>query len=141
MSDAGSIQEETVMVEEPVQIEDVNHAIRLVLKNAMFTDGVVRGLHEVSKAIEAGRAQVVFLNEACDEGSYKKLVEALCEEKQIPIVNCPSAKELGEWAGLCSLDAEGNPKKVVGASAVAVIDYGEETEALRYLSQHITNAQ
>ena len=79
----------------------------------MFVDGVVRGLHEVSKAIEASRAQVVFLNEACDEGSYKKLVEALCEEKQIPIVNCPDAKSLGEWAGLCTVDAEGNPKKVL----------------------------
>eukprot|EP00398_MALV-I-01_sp_L67-1_P000740 gene740-311_t len=137
-SDAGSEVEVEVEIEE--EITDVFTAVRKVLKNAMFQDGVVRGLHEVSKAIEAGRAQVVFLNEACDEGSYKKLIEALCEEKQIPIVNAPDAKQLGEWAGLCTVDAEGNPKKVVGASAVAVIDYGEESEALRFLSNHITNA-
>ena len=33
-------------------------------------------------------------------------------------------KELGQWAGLCKVDKDGNPRKVVGASCVAITDYG-----------------
>lgn len=42
-------------------------------------------------------------------------------------------KKLGELAALCKLDAEGNPTKVVGCSSACIIDYGEETEALKVL--------
>jgi hypothetical protein len=42
-------------------------------------------------------------------------------------------KKLGELAGLCKLDAEGSPAKVIGCSSACVTDYGEETEALRVL--------
>ena len=35
------------------------------LKRALQVDGVIRGLHEVSKYVEACKAQVVFLAESC----------------------------------------------------------------------------
>ena len=105
----------------------------------MFVDGVVRGLHEVSKAIEASKAQVVFLNEACDEGSYKKLIEALCTEHGINLMKVPDTTELGEWAGLCKIDAEGNARKVVSCSCVCVTDYGEQSEALDFLLKDLGN--
>ena len=41
------------------------HLGTLRLKRALQVDGVIRGLHEVSKYVEACKAQVVFLAESC----------------------------------------------------------------------------
>ncbi|CAJ0835527.1 20042_t:CDS:2 [Entrophospora sp. SA101] len=46
------------------------------------------------------------------------------------------AKKLGEWAGLCKIDREGNPRKVVGCSCVVVKDYGEDSEARNVLLEY-----
>ena len=59
-------------------------------------------------------------------------------------------KKLGEMVGLCKIDKEGNPRKVVGCSCVVVKviphhlsllliaqDYGEEGEALQVLLDHL----
>ena len=46
---------------------------------------------------------------------------------------CHNFQELGEWAGLCKIDSEGNPRKVVGASCVAITDFGEEGRAYNFL--------
>ena len=45
--------------------------------------------------------------------------------------------KLGEWAGLCKIDAEGNARKVVKCSCVVVKDYGSEGEALDVLLEHL----
>merc|ERR1719388_513245 len=68
-------------VEEEEEVNDLPTAIRKVLKNAMVADGCIRGLHEVAKYVDAGKAQVVFLAESCNEPTYKKLVQGLCLEK------------------------------------------------------------
>merc|ERR1712188_290544 len=59
-----------------------------------------------------------------------------------PSTVCPSKvddqMELGEWAGLCKIDAEGNAKKVVKASCVVIHNWGEESPARSYvLENHI----
>ena len=51
---------------------------------------------------------------------YKKLVQALCNEHQIPLIKVDNNKKLGEWSGLCKIDAVGKPRKVVGCSCVVV---------------------
>lgn len=55
------------------------------------------------------------LNEACEEEAYKKLVVALCSEHKIPLIKVPDGKQLGEWAGLCTL------KHIIPLVAVAAI--------------------
>merc|ERR1712183_1100312 len=125
MSELDENEAPAVAVEEEV-VEDLPTAIRKVLKNAMVADGCIRGLHEVAKYIDASKAQVVFLAESCNEATYKKLVQGLCLEKNVPLIDVPDNKSLGEWAGLCRIDKDGNPRKVVGASCAAVVDYGEE---------------
>merc|ERR1711918_233298 len=45
--------------------------------------------------------------------------------------------ELGEWAGLCKIDKEGNARKVVACSCVCVTDYGEQSEALDFLLKEL----
>ena len=62
-----------------------------------------RSLREASKALDRRQAHMCVLNEACEEEAYKKLVVALCSEHKIPLIKVPDGKQLGEWAGLCTL--------------------------------------
>ena len=126
---------EIVKVEEEV-VADMNTAIRKVLKIARGKDGIVRGIHEVVKSLETKKAKVAFLAASCSDENYKKLITALCKEKHIPLVEVPDNKSLGEWAGLCKIDKDGEPRKVVGASCVAVTDFAEESLALNFLKTH-----
>merc|ERR1712048_117514 len=120
-------------VEAEEEVTDLMGAVKKVLKNALVVDGAIRGLHEVAKHIDAGKAQVVFLAESCNEPTYKKLVQGLCLEKNVPLIDVPDNKSLGEWAGLCKIDKDGLPRKVVGASCVAVTEFGEDNEGLAWL--------
>jgi small subunit ribosomal protein S12e len=51
---------------------------------------------------------------------YKKLVQALCNEHQIPLIKVDNNKKLGEWAGLCKIDNTGKARKIVGCSCVVI---------------------
>jgi small subunit ribosomal protein S12e len=54
-----------------------------VLKTALITDGLARGLHESAKALDKRQALLCVLADNCDEPMYKKLVQALCQEHQV----------------------------------------------------------
>ncbi|OJD26710.1 40S ribosomal protein S12 [Blastomyces percursus] len=103
-------------------------ALKGVLKIALIHDGLARGLREASKALDRRQAHMCVLNEGCEEDAYKKLVIALCQEHKIPLIKVPDGKMLGEWVGLCVLDREGNPRKVVNCSCVVLRDWGEESQ-------------
>ena len=87
-----------------------------------------------------GAAQLVVLAQDCDNGDYVKLVEGLCKEKSISLLKVPKKEQLGEWCGLCKIDEEGNPTKIVKCSCAAIRDYGEETEGLAVLMEHLKSA-
>merc|ERR1712176_314254 len=108
-----------------------------VLKKALAHDGLARGLREAARAIEQRTARAVLLAKDCDQPDYNKLINALCKEVDIPLLAVPKAKQLGEWCGLCKVDQEGQARKVVGCSCVAIKDFGEETEALSMFLDHI----
>lgn len=133
-------EEETPQQEVEEVINDLPGAIRRVLKDALTVDGVIRGLHEVAKHLEAGKARVCFLASSCNEEAYKKLVKGLCLEHNVQVVEVEDNKQLGEWAGLCKIDAEGNPKKVVGATCVVITEYGkEEGPAYEFLTSYLSS--
>lgn len=116
---------------------DVMTALRLVLKKAMAHDGLCKGLHEACRAIERGQAQLCVLAESCDANGYTKLIEALCTENNVSLISVADAKSLGEWCGLCKIDAEGNARKVVGCSCAVITDYGEQSEGLAVLQEYL----
>ncbi|MCJ1312492.1 40S ribosomal protein S12 [Agyrium rufum] len=116
-------------------------ALKGVLKLALIHDGLARGLREASKALDRRQAHMCVLNEACEEEAYKKLVVALCEEHKIPLIKVPDGKQLGEWAGLCVLDREGNARKVVNCSCVVVRDWGEESQERSILLNYFQTEQ
>jgi small subunit ribosomal protein S12e len=121
----------------PGEALDVNSAVALVLKKALAHDGLSRGLHESARALERGTAQLCVLADDCDQPDIKKLVEALCAEHNVSLLSVPESKQLGQWAGLCKLDAEGEARKVVGCSCAVVTDYGEETEGLAVVQNYL----
>nr|ABZ04264.1 ribosomal protein rps12 [Lineus viridis] len=115
---------------------DINTALQEVLKTALIHDGLARGLHECTKALDTRRAVLCVLANNCDEPGYTKLVEALCAEHTINLIKIENKKKLGEWAGLCKIDKDGKPRKVVGCSCVVVKDYGKETQAYDVLTEY-----
>ncbi|RKF58392.1 40S ribosomal protein S12 [Golovinomyces cichoracearum] len=119
----------------------VLEALKGVLRLALKHDGLARGLRETSKALDRGEAHMCVLNEACEEESYKKLIVALCSEHKIPLIKVPDGKQLGEWAGLCVLDREGNARKVVNCSSVVVKDWGEESQERSTLLNYFQSEQ
>ncbi|KAL5725116.1 40S ribosomal protein S12 [Ranunculus cassubicifolius] len=116
---------------------DLMTALQSVLKKSLAHDGLARGLHEGAKVIEKHAAQLCVVAEDCDQPDYVKLVKALCADNNVNLISVPSAKTLGEWAGLCKIDSEGKARKVVGCSCVVVKDYGEESEGLNIVQEHV----
>ena len=124
----------------------VEEALQQVLKNALYADGLSRGLRETVKALDrysilifimtSRQAHLCVLCESCTEKEYVRLVEALCAEHNINLIKVQDAKKLGEWVGLCKIDREGNARKIVGCSSVAVKDFGEESEAMNVLMDY-----
>ncbi|KAI7865694.1 50S ribosomal protein L30e-like protein [Spinellus fusiger] len=126
-------QEVEVVAEVSKGQMSVEEALQEVLRRALVHDGLARGLKEAVKALDRRQAHLAVLCESCTESEYIKLVEALCAEHNINLIKVSDAKKLGEWAGLCKIDREGNARKVVGCSCVAVTDFGEESEAMNVL--------
>eukprot|EP01083_Nonionella_stella_P243999 849714_1 len=132
MSDAGGDERpaEVAAVAEAEPTADgkmkVQEALKEVLKAALISDGLARGLHEAAKALDRRTAHFCVLAENCDEPMYTKLVEALCGEHDIPLIKVKDNKTLGEWVGLCKYDKEGTARKVVKCSCCVVKDWGPE---------------
>ena len=91
------------------------------------------------QAIESRKALLCVLAQDCDQADYTKLIQALCNEVNVHLIRVPQAVQLGEWAGLCKLDADGSARKVVKCSCVVVSDYGEESEGLRVLQNFLNS--
>ena len=128
----------------PKEPLDLNSALQMVLKKSLAHDGLARGLHEVVREIEREGAQLVVLSENCDQGDYKKLIEALCHEKNVNLMTVPDKMQLGEWCGLCKIDSEGEAQKVVRCSCAVVTWAGgaemnaeEDSHALNVLLEYL----
>ncbi|PSN56604.1 40S ribosomal protein S12 [Blattella germanica] len=120
---------------------DINSALQEVLKMALTHGSLAHGLHEAAKALDKRQALLCVLAENCNEPMYKKLVQALCNEHQIPLIKVDNNKKLGEWAGLCKIDNAGKARKVVGCSCVVVKDYGEETQSIETLKNFMKQSR
>lgn len=99
--------------------------------------GLVKGLNEVCKALDRKEAVLCILAKNCEDPKYMKLVTALAKYNNIPVIHVDERNELGEWLGHCKYDKEGAARKVKGTSSVCIKDYGEESEALSFVLNHI----
>uniref|UniRef100_H2YJS0 40S ribosomal protein S12 n=1 Tax=Ciona savignyi TaxID=51511 RepID=H2YJS0_CIOSA len=103
---------------------NLNTALQEVLKTAVISDGLVRGLNE--RALDKRQAHLCVLANNCDKSSYVRLTKALWNEHQISLIKVNDNKKLGEWSGLCKIEQEGKRRKVVVCSCVVVRDWGKE---------------
>merc|ERR1711907_866302 len=113
----------------------VTLALREVISKAIIHDGVSRGIREAIRAIEQGSAQLCILAAACDESSYYKIVESLCQEHNVNTILVKEASDLGEWVGLGRTALNGKKKggqtAKIGCCHCAVItDFGEQSAGL-----------
>eukprot|EP00731_Ephydatia_muelleri_P031645 Em0023g152a len=115
----------------------IKDALKEVLKNALIHDGLAKGLREGVKALDKRQALLCVLAKNCSEANYIRLVEALCNEHQIKLLKVEDKDELGEWVGLCKIDKEGKPRKVVKCSCVVVKDIGVDSEAWTVVQEYI----
>jgi len=116
---------------------DLQSALQEVLKTAVIYDGVARGLNEAVRALDKRQAHLCLLAKNCDQKEYVRLIEGLCNEHQIPLMKVDDNKKLGEMAGLCKIDPEGKPRKVVGCSCVVIGEWGKEGQAHDVLQEHL----
>ena len=117
--------------------DNLMKALQTVVKKSMACDGLVKGLNQVGKALDRKEAHICVLADDCDDPKYKKLISALAKQGKIPLIEVDSRQELGQWLGQCKYDKEGNARKVRGASSVAILDYGEQSDALAFLENYI----
>uniref|UniRef100_A0A1I7YRD0 40S ribosomal protein S12 n=1 Tax=Steinernema glaseri TaxID=37863 RepID=A0A1I7YRD0_9BILA len=118
---------------------DVKEALQKVLKSALIADGLARGLHEACKALDKRQAHFCVLASNCDEPQYVKLVKALCQKHEIPLLEVENKKDLGEWAGLFKMDKEMKARKVVGCSCAVIKDFGREDQARQVIQEFISS--
>ncbi|KAF4019619.1 hypothetical protein G4228_011108 [Cervus hanglu yarkandensis] len=117
-------------------VMNVNTALQQVLKTALILDGLARGIHEAAKTLDKRQVHLCVLVSNSDEPVYVKSVEALCADHQINLIKVDDNKKLGEWVGLCKIDREGKPRKVVGCSCAVVKDYGKESQAKDVIEEY-----
>ena len=133
-------------VEEQVQEAPLNRetAIQKALKVALTRGTVVKGISEVLKALEAKKVKVVFLAENCDNDQYKETITALAKEHKVPVLMVDTWENLKDYCRLGLLSstikeiAEKKNKEAKikpRCSSAAILDWGEETDAKKYLEE------
>jgi len=108
---------------------ELQEALKITVREACNQRCIARGLNECCRALDQRKAVLCLLANNCNEANYIKLVEALCAEHQIPLVKVDDNEMLGQWVGLCKIDEEGNPTKVVKCSCAVITAWGPESEA------------
>merc|ERR1712216_1039745 len=58
-----------------------------------------------------GGAQLVVLSENCDQGDYKKLIEALCHEKNVNLMTVPDKMQLASGAACARSTPRATPRR------------------------------
>jgi len=137
MSESDHEQPEVAQPVEEEKCDNIHTAIKTVLKKSLANNGVVKGLNEVVKALDRKEALLAVLSEDCEDAKYKKLVTSLCKANNIPLLEVEKRSELGEWLSQCKYDKTGVARKIRGCSSAAIKDYGEDTEALNFVLNHI----
>lgn len=86
MSDSGEVEQIQVAADASQGALTIEEALQEVLKKALISDGLVRGIRECVKALDRREAKLCVLVETVTEKAYLKLVEALCAEHNINLI-------------------------------------------------------
>ena len=140
------VEQQEQQAEEQVQDTPLNTetAIQKVLKVALTRGAVVKGISEVLKALEAQKVKVIFMADNCDNDQYKQTITALAKEKKVPVLTIDTWENLKDYCHLGLLSStikeiaekKGKEAKIKPrCSSAAILDWGEETDAKKYLEE------
>ena len=134
-----------VQVEEAKPLDRIT-AIQTVLGIALHHGGVVKGVAECLKALEAGKAKVAFIAEDCDNEQLKNTITTLAAQTGVPVVEVPTWVELKDFCKLGMLSStiikiaeeKGKEAKIKPkCSSAVIVDWGEDSEARRFLENDL----
>ncbi|ELP91907.1 40S ribosomal protein S12, putative [Entamoeba invadens IP1] len=114
---------EAQVAQEVEQVEELSQElkdIKEVLKQAKVQCTLIKGLKQSLKFIENDNALYAFIAEDLDEEDYKKLITALCKEKNIKIVKVPQKSQLAEWTSQAKVNAEGKVVRSTKCSCAVI---------------------
>ncbi|MFH1400031.1 MAG: ribosomal L7Ae/L30e/S12e/Gadd45 family protein [Nanoarchaeota archaeon] len=101
-------------------MEKIFEAVELANK----TGKIAKGVNEVTKNIERGKAKFVVVAKNVNPPEVTMHIPLLAKEKGIPCVEVDSKEELGAAAGL-----------PLGSAAVCIIEPGEAKDLIKELAQ------
>ncbi|MBU2476417.1 50S ribosomal protein L7Ae [Candidatus Micrarchaeota archaeon] len=90
-----------------------------LIETAKKTGKIRIGVNETTKAVERGKAKIIFIAEDITPQELVMHLPLLCEEKKIPYSYITTKKELGEKAGI-----------EVGTASIAVMEEGSAKKQL-----------
>ena len=137
-------------VQQPEQVQEQpaaltkETAIEKALAIALTRGAVVKGIAEVLKALEAGKVQMVFLADDCDNDQYKDTIKALAAQFKVKVVSVEAWESLKDYCklGLPSAtikavaEEKGKEAKIKPkCSSCAIIDWGDESDAKEFLEK------
>lgn len=117
-----------------------NFAILFVFLVSIDADCLL-SFHRCAKELDRGTARLCILASDCDNAEYKKLIQALCTEQNVPLILSDKGTEIAEWVGLAKLNADGTIRKVKRTSVAVVTDFGEESAELNKVLQYVNEQQ
>ncbi|GIX62080.1 ribosomal protein RPS12 [Babesia caballi] len=139
ITDKGKMSDDGV----PEAVESVptpEDPLQRLLHLAQANGCLLRGIHQVTKALDAKKVKACVVSTQASEEGYLKLVQALCKEHNVPCIETEfDSKTIGQWAGLCKYDIEGVARNIVGATSVAITTFDEKSETAEEMVKLITS--
>ena len=108
------------MMAEESSDSKVLEAIELAKK----TGKVRKGINEVTKVVERGKAKLVVVAKDVNPPEIIAHLPALCEEKKIPLVEVAKKEDLGVAVGMG-----------VATTAIVIIEEGEAKDIIKQLTK------
>jgi len=96
------------------------------IETARNTGKLVKGINEVTKAVERGQALLAVIAEDIEPPEIAAHLPELCNEKEVPFAYVPTKAELGKAAGI-----------EVSTSAVAVAKAGKAKEIIEDIAMKV----
>lgn len=113
------------MSSEQIPEELITDAL-LLLEQVKDAGKIKRGTNEVTKAIERGKARLVFIGGDVSPAEIVRHLPILAKEKDVAYLEIPESKKLGNSAGL-----------QVGAASVAIVDAGRNDGQLKSVVERV----
>jgi len=118
---------------------DMTDAICQCVTVAIQNRHLSRGLNECARALDQRHAVLCILSRECDSENYSKLIMAMCNEHNIPIIEVDNGKQLAVWSRLVKFDEDGEVKRYPKCTCVVVNQWDPQSAAAQAVINQLVN--